>query len=37
MNKNGIRAPKLAFNFQFKIEMEKDFFARLNFYFTFEN
>ena len=27
----GIRAPKVPFNFQFKIEMEKDIFANFNF------
>ena len=26
-----IRAPKVPFNFQFKIEMEKDIFANFNF------
>ena len=31
-----IRAPKVPFNFQFKIEMEKDIFAHFNFYFKIE-
>ena len=32
-----IRAPKVTFNFQFKIEMEKDIFANFNFYFKIKN
>ena len=32
-----IRAPKVPFNFQFKIEMEKGIFAHFNFYFRIEN
>ena len=31
MEANPIRAPKVPFNFQFKIEMEKDIFANFNF------
>ena len=32
-----IRAPKVLFNFHFKIEMEKDIFAHLNFDFKIKN
>ena len=32
-----IRAPKVPFNFYFKIGMEKDIHAHLNFYLKIEN
>ena len=32
-----IRAPKVPFNFQFKIEIKKDIFAHFIFYFKIEN
>ena len=35
--KSKIRAPKVPFKFQFKIEMEKDIFGHFNFYFKIEN
>ena len=32
-----IRAPKVPFNFQIKIKIEKDIFVHFNFYFKIEN
>ena len=37
INPFEIRAPKVPFNFHFKIEMEKDIFAHFNFDFKIKN